>query len=134
MQLYVNPSGEIPIFRQIVRQITEGIAGGRLKPNEKLLSHRELAEQLVIAPMTVKRAYDELEALGFIATQRGRGTFVCEAPPELDRTGQREEIKATARALLSRAYLGGLRLADVVKLMKEADREVVQGHVSKEDS
>lgn len=134
MQLYVNPSDEVPIFRQIVRQITEGIAGRRLAPGEKLPSHRDLAEELVIAPMTVKRAYDELEALGFIETQRGCGTFVCAAPPKPDRSSQRSETKAEARTLLARAYLGGLGFADVVKLLKEADREVTEGRAEKEES
>jgi GntR family transcriptional regulator len=134
MQLYVNPADEIPIFRQIVRQITEGIAGRRLAPGEKLPSHRELAEQLVVAPMTVKRAYDELELLGFIETERGCGTFVCAAPPKPDRASQRDETKAQARMLLSRAYMGGLRFADVLKLLKEADREVMEGRAAKEDS
>jgi GntR family transcriptional regulator len=68
MQLYVNPADEVPIFRQLVRQITEAIAGRRLAPGEKLPSHRELAVQLVIAPMTVKRVYDELEELGYLET------------------------------------------------------------------
>jgi GntR family transcriptional regulator len=134
MQLYVNPSDAIPIYLQIVRQITEGIAGGRIAPDEKLPSHRELAEQLVIAPMTVKRAYDELEQLGFIATQRGRGTFVCQTVPKLDRSAQREQIRAAARALLSQAYMGGLQFADVLKLLKEADREVTEGRAAKEES
>jgi GntR family transcriptional regulator len=134
MQLYVNPSDEVPIFRQIVRQITEGIAGRRLAPGEKLPSHRELAEELVIAPMTVKRAYDELELLGYIETQRGCGTFVRSAPPKPDRTSQRNETRAEARMLLSRAYLGGLNFAEVVKLLKEADREVTEGRAAEEES
>jgi len=134
MQLFVNSSGEVPIFRQIVRQIAEAVAGRRLEPGGKLPSHRELAEQLVIAPMTVKRAYDELEQLGFIETQRGCGTFVCAAPPKPDRSSQRDETKAEARMLLSRAYLGGLHFADVVKLLREADREVTGGRAEKEES
>jgi GntR family transcriptional regulator len=133
MHLYVTPSDEAPIFRQIVRQITEAIAGGRLAPEEKLPSHRELAEQLVIAPMTVKRAYDELEQLGFIATQRGRGTFVCVSPPKLDRSTVRDQIRASARALLSQAYLVGLQFSEVIKLIKEADRDVTHGRAAKED-
>ena len=77
MDLFVNPSGELSLYRQIMRQITDAIAGGRLKPGDKLASHRELSEQLVIAPLTVKKAYDELEALRLHQeTQRGRGTFV----------------------------------------------------------
>jgi GntR family transcriptional regulator len=134
MRLIVNPSGELPIYRQIMREITEAIAGGRLKPGDRLASHRELAEQLVIAPLTVKKAYDELETLGFIETQRGRGTFVCARPPQLNPADQREQIKAAARRLLSQAYLAGLNFNDAVKVLKEADREMTHGRRDKEES
>ena len=127
MQLFVNPSDELPIYRQIMRQITEAIAGGRLKSRDKLASHRELSEQLVIAPLTVKKAYDELEALGYIETQRGRGTFVSASLPELDRANQTGQLQQTARRLLAQAYLAGLTLPDVVKLLNEADRDLTEG-------
>jgi GntR family transcriptional regulator len=120
----VNPADELPIFRQVIRQMIEAIAGGRLKSGDRLPSHRELSEQLVIAPLTVKRAYDEMESLGYIETQRGRGTFVCAVLPVADRKNQREEIEKTARRLLSEAYLAGLRLPDVMKLLEETDRRL----------
>src|ERR1035438_2109764 len=94
MQLIINPADELPIYRQIMRQVTDAIAGARLKSGDKLLSHRELSEQLVIAPLTVKKAYDELESLGFIETVRGRGTFVAAKLPlpnpevDLERVGE----------------------------------------------
>jgi GntR family transcriptional regulator len=124
VQLLINPSDELPIYRQIMRQITEAIAGGRLKSGDKLASHRELSEQLVIAPLTVKKAYDELETLGYISPQRGRGTFVSAQLPELDRADQTGQIQQSARRLLTQAYLAGLSLGDVVKLLNEADREL----------
>ena len=124
MQIIVNPSAELPIYRQIMRQIVEAIAGERLKRGDKLLSHRELSERLVIAPLTVKKAYDELEALGYIETQRGRGTFVCEKLPRVDRALQAQRIEEAARVLLSQAYLGGLGLSDVIRTLKEVDREL----------
>lgn len=127
MQLLINPSDELPIYRQIMRQITEAIAGGRLKSGDKLTSHRELSEQLVIAPLTVKKAYDELEALGFIETQRGRGTFVCATLPHPDYPKQIRQIQAAARKLLSQAYLAGLGFPEVVKALEEADRELTEG-------
>ena len=127
MDLVVNPSGETPIYRQIMRQITDAIAGGRLKAGEKLASHRELSEQLVIAPLTVKKAYDELEALGFIETQRGRGTFICARLPQADPAQQEGEIRETARRLLSQAYLAGLSFPAVAKILKDADRELTGG-------
>src|ERR1700677_126759 len=124
MQLFVSPSDELPLYRQIMRQITEAIAGGRLKSGEKLASHRELSEQLVIAPLTVKKAYDELEALGFIETQRGRGTFVCARLPEVNAAEQLAQIQQGSRKLLSQAYLAGLRMEDVLKILRDADREI----------
>ena len=127
MDIFVNPSGELSIYRQIMRQITDAIAGGRLKPGDKLTSHRELSEQLVIAPLTVKKAYDELEALGFIETQRGRGTFVCARLPRVDRADQEDQIRETARKLLSQAYLAGLSYSAVEKILKDADRELTVG-------
>jgi GntR family transcriptional regulator len=122
IQLLINPAGELAIYRQIMRQITEAIASGRLKPADKLPSHRDLSEQLVVAPLTVKKAYDELELLGYIETQRGRGTFVCARLPRPDRTVQREEIQDAARALLSKAYLAGMDFEGVVKLLEKTDR------------
>ena len=125
--MIVNPADELPLYRQLMRQITEAIAGGRIKPGDKLPSHRDLAEQLVIAPLTVKKAYDELEALGFIATQRGRGTFVCASLPAIDRQKQLGRIRQEARNLLSQAYLTGIGFHEVLTILNDADRELSSG-------
>ncbi len=90
MQLHVNPGDEVPLYRQIMHQISDAIAGGRLVPDDKLPSQRELALELVISHLTVKKAYEELERAGFIHTQRGRGTFVCETAPAPDPAEARE--------------------------------------------
>jgi DNA-binding transcriptional regulator YhcF (GntR family) len=127
MQILVQPGNELPIYRQIMGQITEALAVGRLQPGEKLPSHRELAEELVIAPLTVKKAYDELESLGFLETQRGRGTFVCSRLPKLKMADQREQIDAAARKLLSLAYMVGLDLDDVIGILRNAEDELFQG-------
>lgn len=127
MHLVINAADDVPIYRQIMRQITDAIAGGRLAAGEKLASHRELSEQLVVAPLTVKRAYDELETLGYIETQRGRGTFVTARLPRIPRAVQTTQLAEAARALLSQAYLAGLRLPDVVRVLRDADRELTEG-------
>jgi len=120
--LHVNPADELPLFRQIVRQLTDAIAAERLAPGERLPSHRELASQLVIAPLTVKKAYDELERAGLITTQRGRGTFVCETPRLPDTAERRARLRAAAQSLLSQAALSGLSFAELVQLLEDIQK------------
>ena len=124
LSFFINPSDELPIYRQIMRQILEGISTGRLKGGDKLKSHRELSEQLIVAPLTVKKAYEELETLGYIETQRGRGTFVCDKLPKIHRSEHLDQLDQAARKLLSVAYLGGIRLSEVIKVLRELDEEM----------
>lgn len=122
MQLYVSPGDELPIYRQIMRQITDAIAGGRLRPGERLPSHRELAEQLVIAPLTVKKAYDELEREGLLVMHHGRGTFVRDTVPAPDLARSRERLRDAAQRLLSQAALAGVPFGAVVDLLEELQK------------
>jgi GntR family transcriptional regulator len=126
MHILINPGDDLPIYRQVMRQIMDAIAGGRLSGGERLPSHRELSEQLVIAPLTVKKAYDELEALGYIESQRGRGTFVCARLPKVSRAARNTQLLDAARALLSQAYLAGLQYADVLKVIADADHDLTE--------
>ena len=119
MQFQINPGDELPIYRQIMHQITDAIVAGRMKPGDKLASHRNLAAQLVIAPLTVKKAYDELEKEGLLHTQRGRGTFVSEAPPIVDSAETRQRLRDAAQRLLTQARRSGASLDDVVELLGE---------------
>jgi GntR family transcriptional regulator len=123
MDLYVNPAGELPIYRQIAHQITAAIADERLKPGDRLPSHRDLAAQLIVAPLTVKKAYDSLESDGLIETQRGRGTFVSERPPAADPRESRERLREIARHLLSQAAVAGVSMDELVKLLAEMKRK-----------
>ena len=129
MYLAINPADDLPIYRQIMRQIMHAIAGGRLMSGQRLTSHRALSEQLVVAPLTVKKAYDELEALGYIESQRGRGTFVSARLPKVTQAVRTAQLKTAAQALLQQAYLAGLGYSDVLKVIKDADRELTDGPV-----
>ena len=102
-----------------MHQITDAIVAGRMKPGDKLASHRDLAAQLVIAPQTVKKAYDELEKEGLLHTQRGRGTFVSEAPPVVDSAETRRRLRDAAQRLLTQARRSGASYDDVVELIDE---------------
>lgn len=68
----------IPIYLQIIDLIKKDIVVGKLKGGDKLPSVREMAASLKVNPNTLQRAYQELERLGIVYTQRGMGTFVEE--------------------------------------------------------
>jgi GntR family transcriptional regulator len=124
MRIYVHPGDDRPIYRQIVRQITDAVAGGHLAPGERLPSHRKLAAELVIAPLTVKKAYDELEREGLIETRRGRGTFVSGRLPSIDPAARRARLRDAARRLVSQAALTGVPHEDVLALLEEIRKEM----------
>ena len=77
-----NPSSGVPIYLQLMEQVKHGIETGALRPGDQLPSIRPLAEQLVINPNTVAKAYRELEHEGVIELRHGAGAFVAgNAPP-----------------------------------------------------
>lgn len=124
VQFHINPGDELPIYRQLIRQFTDAIAGGRLKPGEQLPSHRDLGAQLVIAPLTVKKAYDELERAGLIETQRGRGTFVSGQLPELSPDERKSRLREAGERLLRQAALTGAPFEQVLELLVELRKEM----------
>lgn len=76
--LAILPGGGSPIFRQIVDQVRLAVATGKLAPGEALPSVRAAAEQLLVNPNTVAKAYGELARDGVIETHQGRGVYVAQ--------------------------------------------------------
>src|SRR5258707_2093836 len=83
MDIHISPSDGVPIYLQIVNQVKYLVASGRLAPGEELPPIRVLAEQLLINPNTVARAYRELETAGVVTKRRTPGTYVSEAASPL---------------------------------------------------
>src|SRR3954465_3215641 len=76
MLLRPNPSSGVPIYLQLMEQVKHAIETGALRPGEQLPGMRPLAEELVINPNTVAKAYRELEHEGVIELRHGAGAFV----------------------------------------------------------
>ena len=72
----IKPSSGVPIYRQIIEQITRLVISGYLKPGDELPSVRQVAGELEVNPMTVSKAYSLLEATGVLERVRGIGMIV----------------------------------------------------------
>jgi len=79
MLFRTNPSSGVPIYLQLMEQVKHGIETGALRPGEQLPGIRPLAEELVINPNTVAKAYRELEHEGVVELRHGAGAFVSAA-------------------------------------------------------
>ena len=94
-----NPSTGVPIYLQLMEQVKHGIETGALKPGDQLPGIRPLAEELVINPNTVAKAYRELEHEGVIELRHGAGAFVSKnagAKKITDKVRAGQAIVATA--------------------------------------
>src|SRR3972149_1746986 len=76
LPLHIDPQANLPFFAQLRQQITWLIASGDLKPNDRLPTIRELADQLGVHMHTIRQAYHSLEGDGLVETRPSRGTRV----------------------------------------------------------
>src|SRR4051812_35675683 len=79
MTLRLNPASGVPLYLQLIEQVKHSIETGAIRVGDQLPSVRQMAEDLVINPNTVVRAYRELEHEGVIELKHGSGAFVREA-------------------------------------------------------
>jgi GntR family transcriptional regulator len=106
LPLKLSQASGVPYYRQIVDQVTELIRSGQLPPAARLPSVRELASQLLVSLITVRRAYGDLEHARLIVLRQGYGTFVAD---EVD-SASHEQALAEAREALDEAISRARRL------------------------
>ena len=116
MLFSVRPGDGHPLYRQIVEQVKAAIAAGRLRPGDRLPTHRDLAGELVVAPLTVKKAYDLLQAEGLVVQAQGKGTFVALRPAGAAPRA-REDLSARAEGLVRQARLLNLSMESLQDLI-----------------
>ncbi|HQN01219.1 MAG TPA: GntR family transcriptional regulator [Candidatus Hydrogenedentes bacterium] len=135
MKLHINPKEGKPIYRQIMDQVKYLIASGRLSPGDELPTVRGLAQDLLINPNTVARAYRELEQAGILVTRQGAGTYVSTQGTPLSREACGRLLLERARALAAEAWHLGYRLEDTLSLLRRAHEEQqAEQHNDKEDT
>jgi len=121
LQISLNQSEGTPIYFQLLRQIKHMIATGRLNSGDELPSVRVLAQQLLVNPNTIVRAYRELEAAGLIFSKRGSGTYVADGRIPYSQDECRRILSERLDAIVVEARSLGYSLEQVIELMKERD-------------
>src|SRR5438309_5873575 len=124
LQLHISANDGVPIYLQIVNQVKYLVASGRLAPGEELPPIRTLAEQLVVNPNTVARAYRELEVAGIVTKRRTAGTYVSEAGSPLARQERLRILTERVDALLAEARQMDIDTEEVIALIRERDAEL----------
>ncbi len=113
MEFRIDAAARQPIYRQIVEQVREAVARGRVAPEERLPSVRELSRTLVVNPNTVARAYSELEREGILNTRQGLGVFVAAPKIELTKKARKERLLEILDRLLTEAVCLGFTADEV---------------------
>jgi len=103
MILRLNPSSGEPLYLQIIEQVKHAIATGAVNAGEQLPSVRQMAEDLLINPNTVARAYRDLEQEGIIELKHGSGAFISDsiAPPSKSMHKAQAVVKSAIDQLTS---------------------------------
>lgn len=99
----LNPHSSAPIYQQLVEQVRRMVAGGQLAPGTELPSVRELAQEHTVHPMTISKAYSQLEAEGVLERHRGKPMRVA-AP-------RRDQLTLAARLKQIEPQLDALALS-----------------------
>ena len=131
MEFRIESSSRAPIYRQLVGQIREAVARGRLKPEERLPSVRDLSRQLVINPNTVARVYRELEVEGLLELRHGVGAFVASRGTTrwtAARSGQMKAAQKAAKSFVSELRRRGLE-PDEIRRLVEAELASNDGRI-----
>lgn len=109
----------VPVYRQIIDQVTGAIATGALVGGDQLPTVRQLAVDLLINPNTVIRAYRELEIRGVLETQQGTGTFISHQKVQRDDAERQRKLTQLVGEFAARAGSAGFSVEELLERLQE---------------
>ncbi|MBC8352911.1 MAG: GntR family transcriptional regulator [Planctomycetes bacterium] len=118
MRIEISLQDGVPIYRQIVNQVKYLIASGQLDAGEELPPIRTLAEQLLVTPNTIVKAYGAMESEGLVYKRHGAGTYVADMKSPLARKEQKKILAQRADALLAEASQLNFTFDEVLDLLR----------------
>ena len=119
----ISPAAGGALYQQIVDRLKREVSEGRLPPGAALPSFRQLAENLLVSVITVKRAYEELEHAGIIFRRQGLGTFVAEQGHDRSREAKLAAAQDLLRAGFREAAEAGLKPGELAEFAREILKE-----------
>ncbi len=123
----VFPTSGLPIYRQLVDQVLRHVASGRVRPGDFLPSVRQAAVELEVNPMTVSKAYSQLERDGIVELVRGQGMRVAPRPAPGANGNLRErqeQLMPLMRQVAAQAYQLNLSASQVKSLIDRVLKEL----------
>jgi GntR family transcriptional regulator, transcriptional repressor for pyruvate dehydrogenase complex len=79
----LQPIARSPLYEQVAQRLQEFIAGHNLQPGDRLMSERELAEQLGVSRTSVRQALTALRVMGVVDIRHGDGVYLQQPPADL---------------------------------------------------
>ena len=113
-----NPSSGVPIYLQLMEQVRHAIETGALRPGEQLPGIRPLAEELVVNPNTVAKAYRELEHEGAVELRQGAGAFVSDKAPAKKDADKLRAAQTTVAAAIEMLRARGVTDEEIRRLVE----------------
>ena len=118
-ELQLSQATGVPFYRQIVDHMADMVRAGSLKPGSRLPSVRELALQLQVSLITVRRAYADLEAAELIVRRQGQGTFVATDVGKAAAKQAQQDARTALTQAIDRARQLGLADAEITSIMHD---------------
>lgn len=116
--LHVNPSSGVPIYVQVMEQIKHAVEICALMPGDQLPGIRTLAQQLVVSPNTIVKAYTELEYEGVIDVRHGSGAFIIDQERTPRQQIKLHQAKTEVHELVERLRARGITAGEIRRLIE----------------
>src|ERR1039457_5390755 len=113
----------VPAYRQIIDQVTGGLAAGTLAGGDQLPTVRQVAVDLSINPNTVMRAYRELEIRGILESLQGTGTFIGHRKVKRDDVERQRRLSQLVGEFVARAGSSGFAIDDLLERLHDTQNE-----------
>ncbi len=117
----------MPIYTQLVDKIKLAIVSGEYTRGQRLAAVRDLASEAGVNPNTMQRAFQELERLGLVYTQRSNGRFVTEDEDVIETT-KKALAEASIRSFLDSMQRIGYTREDIIRLLESSEKEDNNGN------